>query len=78
MAGITPRQGCQSKIDELNNLLECKQPEFQYTFINNENILPSEHLWRDKLHLNDAGLSILANNFISILNDNSFNRWHVD
>ena len=30
------------------------------------------HLWRDKVHLNESGLEVLANSFISILNDDRY------
>ena len=55
------------KIDELNKLLYEKQREFEYKFIENDNIISSDHLWRDNIHLN-KGTSALANNFIYALN----------
>ena len=71
ISGITPRHGYQTKIDELNNILEGKQVNYHYSFIKNDNIVPNEHLWRDKIHLNDAGLDKLANNFLYVLNNDS-------
>ena len=53
VSSLTPRLGCQSKIDELNKLLYEKQREFEYTFIKNDNIISSDHLWRDNIHLNN-------------------------
>ena len=69
ISGLTPQIGSQKKIDELNSILESRQEECEYSFIQNQNILASEHLWRDKVHLNDAGLALLANNFLKALND---------
>ena len=69
VSGITPRYSYQTNINELNNILEGKQVEYGYFFIKNVNVLAHEHLWRDKVHLNDAGLDMLANNFLDILND---------
>ena len=72
VSGVTPRHGCQTKIDELNTILEIKQDEFNYRFIKNENIMPALHLRRDKVHLNEYGLNVLANNFINILHDDRY------
>ena len=76
VSGITPRKGYQSKINELNNLLENRQREFDFTFVNNNNII-TEHLWRDKVHLNDTGMRILTSNFISMLNGELFNERYI-
>ena len=65
ISGLTPQIGSQTKIDELNSILESRQEEWKYSFLQNQNILASEHLWRDKVHLNDAGLALLANNFLN-------------
>ena len=66
VSGVTPRHGCQTKINEVNSILELKQDEFNYRFIKKENIMPALHLWRDKMHLNESGLDLLANNYIYI------------
>ena len=71
ISGITPRHGYKTKIDVLDNILEGKQVNYHYSFIKNDNIVPNEHLWWDKIHLNDAGLEKLANNFIYVLNNDS-------
>ena len=68
LSGVKPRHGYQTKINELNTILEIKQDEFNYRFIKNENIMPALHLWRDKVHLNEYGLNVVANHFINILN----------
>ena len=72
VSGVTPRYGCQTKINELNSMLGIKQVESNYRFIKNENIMPTSHLWREKVHLNECGLTILVNNFINILNDDTY------
>ena len=38
VSGVTPRYGCQTKINELNSMLDIKQVESNYRFIKNENI----------------------------------------
>ena len=55
VSAVTRRHGFQTKINELNRLLEGKQNESDFIFIDNTNILSSEHLWRDRVHLNDSG-----------------------
>ena len=53
-------------------MLDIKQVESNYRFIKNENIMLTSHLWRDKVHLNECGLTISVNNFINILNDDTY------
>ena len=55
---------------ETNNFLRTKQLLHDFTFIDNDNIL-IEHIWKDKIHLNNKGTVMLANNLI-----NSINRVH--
>ena len=70
--GVTPRHGLKTKINELNRLLEGKQNESDFIFIDNTNILSSEYLWRDRVHLNDSGIAKLADNFITALNNDRY------
>ena len=68
VSAVTPMYGFQSKIDEVNNLLWLQHEQLNFMLINNDNILPHKHLWKDKVHLNDNGLTLLANNYINALN----------
>ena len=72
VSGVTPKHGFQTKINELNRLLEGKQNESDFIYIDNTNILSSEHLWRDRVHLNDSGIAKLADNFITALNNDRY------
>ena len=70
MSSITIRadkKGLDSTITKINNDLMkfCKNNDI--AFIDNSNV-NSSHLSRKKLHLNQKGLSVLANNFITYLN----------
>ena len=69
ISAITPYQGFQTKVDHVNDILLNKQQEYNYRFIKNDNITATADLWRDKIHLNDDGLSKLVNNFIFMLNN---------
>ena len=42
-----------------------------FSFVNNDNISEG-NLYKDRLHLLEAGKRILANNFINGINDNCF------
>ena len=67
VSGLTYRPAFQGKIDEINSMLMRNANNFNYKFIDNGSIR-KEHLWRDDLHLNNEGLSILANNYLTHLN----------
>ena len=54
-------------VEEINKLICEKQVFYDYRVIKNANIT-REHIWRDKIHLNESGLSLLANNFIQAIN----------
>ena len=47
------------EINEINKLLKYHTSTYDYTFIENSNIR-EEHLWKDNVHLNNEGISILA------------------
>ena len=51
-SGITCLPTNQNKIDNINELLKSNAERYEYTFIDNGNILAKRHLWKDKLHLN--------------------------
>ena len=55
-------------VSEVNNILRENQVPHNYFLICNDNI-KSCHLWRDKIHLNDDGVKILSNNFLSTINN---------
>ena len=67
VSGITCRHQFYKNVCEINNMLRSKQFIKDFIFIDNANLKP-EHIWRDKIHLNDNGTSILTNNFIRCLN----------
>ena len=69
---ITHREQYKDLVSEINNTLKCKQFTHDYSCINNDNI-GSDHIWRDKIHLNYNGTCILAKNFITCINKNFTN-----
>ena len=54
-------------IRDLNKAIKELCKRYNFFFIENDNIWNS-HLWKDGLHLNDSGIAVIADNFISILN----------
>ena len=66
VSAITTRPACQEKIDELNKLLKNNANTHNYIFCDNSNI-QRNHLWKDKVHLNNEGMTLLAINYIDIL-----------
>ena len=70
ISSITYRKNFTYDIDNLNNLLFSNQSLRDFKVIDNGDITSSE-IWRDNIHLNDAGVKILANNFIDALNGNN-------
>ena len=71
VASITYRVDFQKLVSQINDLLRAKQFLNNFSFIENDNITAA-HIWRDKLHLNNNGTIVLANNFIK-----SVNRKHI-
>ena len=69
VSGITCLPINQTKVDNINELLKINAKQFGYVFIDNGNIFIDKHLWKDNIHLNNDGLTILANNFIDTLNE---------
>ena len=65
---------CRSSTSEMKNIREincfikerCVRENFIFIF--NDSI-SEEHLWKDGLHLTGDGTTILANNFINVLNE---------
>ena len=54
-------------IRDLNKAIKELCKRYNFFFIENDNIRNS-HLWKDGLHLNDSGIVVIADNFISTLN----------
>ena len=71
VSGIPCRPGYQNKIDDINRILEVNGKNFDYEFISNSNI-EEHHLFRDKLHLNNQGVVVLATNFLTALGKPSY------
>ena len=67
VSGITFRYHHQTKVSDLNNLLESKKHIYNFTFISNENILAKD-IGKDNLHLNYAGTVKIATNIIDAIN----------
>ena len=67
VSSITCRPLYQAKIDGLNRLLKDYAAYYNYTYIDNSRIQES-HVRKDGVHLNQEGISILANNFLYYLN----------
>lgn len=68
VSSITYRPDFVNEIKELNDILYAKRTIHDYEFIFNTNI-NHMHIWRDNLHLNDAGTTILTNNFVHAINN---------
>ena len=66
VSSITPRPAFQAKLEEINRLLKVNASAHNYIFSDNSNIHRNQ-LWKDKIHLNDQGMTLLANNYIDIL-----------
>ena len=67
VSGIVPRNdNLNNKATEVNNrfLLMCKERKIPFV-AHNENIDPSEHLNKSKLHLNQNGMKVFAEKFFS-------------
>ena len=70
ISSVLPRSAAymQARRNQLNKILRelCKAHGF--TFIENENIVLKEHIWKDGVHLNNQGSDLLARNFLFHLN----------
>ena len=65
VSGLVPRGDfLNGKATEVNKVLKQLCQSKNLKFIDNSNIDPSIHLNRSRLHLNDYGTTLLANNFI--------------
>ena len=67
ISSLTCRRSHQREINEVNKLLMYYASIYNYTYIDNA-CIRNEHLWKDGLHLNAEGTSILAENYVSYLN----------
>ena len=68
ISSITCRPSHQEKIDKINELLQYYAGIYRYEYIDNASI-KEVHLKRDGVHLNYEGTCLLANNFLSHLNN---------
>ena len=69
VSSITTRPAFQTKLEEVNRLLQVNAGTHNYIFADNSNI-HHNHLWNDKIHLNNEGISLLAKNYLDILHKN--------
>ena len=67
ISGMTPRKDLKQQITDLNAELKNMCKNYNYDFINNNNIIYKNHLSYDQIHLNYKGVSILQGNYISYL-----------
>ena len=70
VSGLTCRPQFQAKINDINEQLARKATQYNYEFIDNYCVLRN-HLKRDDVHVNEEGMSILKNNFLTHLNINN-------
>ena len=75
ISSLTCRPSYQREINEINNLLKYYADIYNFTFIDNGRIQKG-HLWKEGVHLNYEGISILTNNYIAHLNRPSLARFH--
>ena len=70
ISSVLPRSSfyLQLKRKELNTILRDLCEENDFIFIDNKNIILSEHISNDGVHLNNVGSDLLANNFLHHLN----------
>ena len=67
ISSLTCRPYFQKDIEEINKILNYYASIYNYVFIDNT-CISKEHLWKDGLHLNKEGISLLANNYLTFLN----------
>ena len=70
VSSIAYRKGQEEKIYKLNANLRFNQEAFRFMYIDNSNITQDD-IWKDNIHLNNQGLTKIANNFICALNRNT-------
>ena len=70
VSSITCRPHFQTKINEVNELLQYYSGIHNYEYIDNSRIR-EKHLKSDGVHLNKEGICILSNNFLAYLNSPS-------
>ena len=68
VSSITCRPSYQGKIDEINKLLQYYAGIYKYEYIDNS-CIKEVHLKRDGVHLNYQGTCLLADNFLTPLNN---------
>ena len=70
IAGIPSRQPAYFQLyrRKLNELLQVECERNGFDFINNDNIVLSDHLLRDGVHLNSSGSDLLSKNFSNYFN----------
>ena len=70
ISSVLPRDDAllQMKRKQVNDILQRKCLEHNFTFIENKNIVLSRHIRSDGVHLNKSGTSRLVQNFLDVLN----------
>ena len=63
VSGIVFRHNYNEQVREFNNFLDAKKYDYDFTFINNDNIGPRD-IGNDRLHLNYNGIKKIANNIL--------------
>ena len=66
VSSITPRPAFKAKLEEVNRLLRLNASTHNYIFCDNSNI-NRNHIWNDNVHLNNEGITLLAINYLDIL-----------
>ena len=68
VSSLICRSAYQKEINEINKLLKYYAGIYKFVFIDNSGIIREEHLWKDRIHLNNQGIYLLTNNYASHLN----------
>ena len=55
------------EVNKVNKLLQYYAGIFNYTYID-KSCIRNQHLWKDGVHLNNEGISLLSNNYVTYLN----------
>ena len=76
VSALTIRPKFSAEIEAINKLLSTYANSHNFIFLDNSQIR-REHLWKDKLHLNDEGIILLANNFLNSLHEPTpYDNWY--
>ena len=76
VSALTIRPKFSAKIGAISKLFSTYANSHNFIFLDNSQIR-REHLWKDKLHLNDEGRILLANNFLKSLHEPTpYDNWY--